>query len=622
MFQNENRNSPCDRLLGSGVDFFAIASAVQTAARELLLPTAMGLERCPLRPEAGAAAMWVGVLFAGSCLLLVGCQGLVDDVPTDPGGGLNPGSNPGVAPGDDRPAVAPGTALDCRDTVYDPGDAVVARLTRTEYLRTIDQLFGVDLGPLASDIPYEVRAPRSTTSVSQTIDAQHLQAYGAAAAHVANGLGAFATNYTSCTELRTECETEFIQRLGRHVFRRPLRDEEVSGYAGIFTAVREEGDVFDVAASLTLRSMLISPQFLFHVEDERGNGVRRIDAYGLANRISYLVWNSPPDAQLLTAAEAGGLDTREGVEAETRRLLADTRAQRASFELFEDWLDLTRLERAVSGVDESTKEAMRAETEAFVQAVFWEDRGGLLDLVTADYTWGPPEVATLYGVPSEGAGIARYDLSGVPERRGVLTHGSVLAAHGNGNRPSIVSRGLFLLDALLCRGIPDPPAGVDTSATALPETASERVKSEERLENGTCGACHERFDPLAYAFEAYDGSGAYGTSDLHGNAVRSDGWIPSEFGSFEPGDPRGVEIPYEDLDGLIDGLASSPVVRSCLTENVLLYALRRAINDETEADACTIREVTGDATTAGGSYVEMMVALATHEMFAAVRSRQ
>ena len=156
----------------------------------------------------------------------------------------------------------------------------------------------------------------------------------------------------------------------------------------------------------------------------------------------------------------------------------------------------------------------------------------------------------------------------------------------------------------------------------LPDTATEREKSEERLAQGSCGPCHQTFDPVAYAFEPYDGSGRYRTEDESGGTLRTDGWVPAEFGAFPDGDPRGETVPYDDLDGLVDALVASPVVESCLSENVLMFALRRVLEDGVVDDQCTIREVTEAARASGGSYAELMVAVATHPMFASVRGNR
>lgn len=505
----------------------------------------------------------------------------------------------------------------CASLAPDPGRRPIARLTRDEYVATIRGLFAVDVTASAAALPHEIRAPLSTTAVSQSVDFAHVETFSAVAREVAEALPDLSDRWAPCAELTERCARGFVEALGGHVFRRPLRDEEVAPYLTLFDVVAEEGDGFDVGASLVLRAMLQSPQFLYHLEDRRGGGVRRVDDHDLANRIAYLVWHGPPDAPLRAAAADGALSEPAAIEAEVRRLAADPRAVEASLAFFEDWVDLTRLERAVRDVDDGTKAQMRAETERFVREVLWREGGGLIDLLTTDHTWVTPELAAHYGLERRGDGALRYDLSTVPERRGVLTQASVLAAHANGNRPAVVSRGLFMLRTVLCRDVPDPPANVDTTETSLPETASERERSAERLARESCRGCHRAFDPLAYAFDRFDGTGRLVDRDRHGNPVRGDGWVPAVHVPARDGEaPR--DLPYEDVHGLVDRLAALPPVRSCLAQQPLAFALRRALDPYVSRDACLIEQVAAETERLGGSYTDLLVAIATHPAFALV----
>ena len=453
-------------------------------------------------------------------------------------------------------------------------------------------------------LPADTRAPARTSSRAQTTTFDHVLGFAALGEAAAEAVDL--APFTACVDMTLDCARPFVAALGERLFRRPLRAVEVEGFLPLFDVVATEGEGFDVAARLVVRAMVQSPQFLYHLEDWSAG--ERVSPRELASRISYLVWASGPDQALRDAADAGALDTPAGIEAEVRRLAEDPRALTASLAFVEDWIALERLEQAVRGLDDATKAAMRAETEAFTRDVLWGDaRGGLLDLITADWTYLAPELAEVYGLEAPDA-MTPVDLSGVPERRGLLTQPAVLASHANGNRPSVVSRGLFLLRALTCRDIPDPPAGVDTTTTSLPETASERARSEERLDPGTgeCGLCHRAFDPLAYAFEPFDGTGRYQTVDAHGNATREDGWIPSEDGEVLRG--------YDDVDELIDGLAELPAVHRCLAEKPLVYALRRGLG-EGASDRCLVLQVEDAARRGGGTYVDLLVAIATHPTF-------
>ncbi|MEM7677861.1 MAG: DUF1592 domain-containing protein [Myxococcota bacterium] len=536
-------------------------------------------------------------------LLAVGCTGRIGE------------QTPLTSSTDGGPADVGGEVSDrCQGVdTEQPTPVIVARMTRTEYIRTIRDIFGVDISGEAATLPFEVRAPFSTTSIAQSIDISHVEVFSNVSERIVSQVGDIAERYATCIEFTEACETALIRAAGAEVFRRPLRDEEVSPYRRIFRVVQGESDTFAVAARLVLRSMLQSPQFIYHLEDRRGNEVRRLSSHELARRIAYLVWQSAPDDVLVTAADAGALSTASQIEAQIRRMGADPRAHEASLAFFEDWVDLTRLERAVRDLDDEVKDQMREETERMVRSVLWDQNGGLIDLIGAQYTYATPELAERYGLASQGDGWRRYDLSEVSSRRGILTQGSLLAAHANGNRPAFVSRGLFLLRTMLCRDVPDPTAGVDTTITELPETASEREKSAERLSRGSCGACHAVFDPLAYAFEGYSGAGVLRSLDQHGNSVRTDGWVPALFGAG-PDTPAGRSYPYSDVSGLIDVLVAAPFVRECMAQKPLGFALRRQL-DDVLADECAVREVAATTQRLGGSYLDLLVAVATHPQF-------
>lgn len=535
---------------------------------------------------------------------------------SDGGGGESDGGGSGGTD-DDRPETDPD--LECTGLEADPGETIVSRLTRWEYINTIRDLFGVDVADLTEPLPHEVRAPLSTTSIAQSVDIKHAEVYSNVAQRVAGELGNFAGQYTSCTDFGESCQREFIENLGELIFRRPVRDDEVTRYLAIFDVVQEEGDGFDTAAGLVLQSLLQSPQFLYHLEDQRGTGLLTLGDYAIASRLSYLIWQSTPDEALYEAAASGALQDEAQIEEQVIRMVQDPRARVAAQVFVEDWVDLSRLERAVSGIDEGLKAQMRGEAERLVEAVFWEDSGGLVDLLTAEKTYATPDLAELYGIPAQGDDFQPYDLSGVPERRGLLTQAAILATTANGNRPTIVSRGLFVLRTILCRDVPDPPAGVDTNESSLPEDASERDKSAERMERGTCGPCHGAFDPLAYGFDRYDGTGRHRLMDDYGHSLAADGWIPPEPGQPAT-EPRGQRHDYEDVDQLLDLLASLPFVQSCLAEKPLMFSLRRELDGGAQDDACLVQTIRQKAEMRGGSYVDLLTAIATHPMFRSIRA--
>jgi len=529
---------------------------------------------------------------------------------SDPRGARAP-SRPGEpgAPGAPRPD--PDAA--CELGPLDPAPSVIARLTRTEYIRTVEAHFDLDVEARAADLPFEIRAPFTTTAIAQATGVEHAEVFSEVAAAAAASLGEDITLGIACDDFRTECVESWIRRWGERLFRRPLRPGEVDGFRPVFALVQSEGEGFVVAADLALRAMLQSPQFLYHLEDRRGERVRPLDPLELANRIAYLVWRAPPDPELARAATEGQLAEPSAIEAQVRRMARDPKARTAARIFIEDWVDLGRLERAVRILSDRQKADFREETERFVDHVLWTEDGGLVDLLGADYTFLNERLADQYDLNDAPTDWALRDLSAEPKRRGILTQGSLLSAHANGNRPRMVSRGLFILRSILCRDVPDPVAGVDTTITDLPDSAGELARSEERLERGACGPCHAAFDPLAYAFDGFDGAGRFSSTDDYGNAVAVEGWVPPETGASEDR-PEGRRYAYDDVEGLIDILIQAPFVRRCLTEKPLGFALRRALGSGAPDD-CAVRAIAEDAEAKGGSYVDLLVAMATHRYF-------
>ncbi|MEM9861638.1 MAG: DUF1588 domain-containing protein [Myxococcota bacterium] len=551
-----------------------------------------------------------------ACLLAgAACTGSIGD--STPRAELERGMGPGETPGEGRPVIPAGEALDCSEAAFEPPSTVLPRITRGEYLNALDDLFGYSPSEDALEtLPFELRAPSVTTAQGQTTDLFHVESYARIAEELAATMDGFDAYYdTDCAD----CARAFIEGLGAHVFSRPLRDAEVDGFLPIFTLVEDEGDPVLVAHRLVLRAMLQSPQFLYHLEDlrRRDDAIADLNPDDLARRLAFLVWQGPADETL--RAEAAALTSTSAIEAAVRRMAADPRGERAALAFVEDWMDLTRLERAVSTINERTKAAMREETDRFVVDVL--ENGGLLDLLEGDYTFLNDRAAAPYG-RSAGSGFERVDLSDDRTRVGLLTQPAVIAAHSNGNRPSVVSRGLFLLRDLMCRDVPNPPVTADTESTELPEDASERDKSAERLGRGACGGCHQHFDPMAYAFEIFDGAGQVRELDEHGNAIIPEGWLPAIRGTRFGDGAHAIDQPYDDITGLVELLRESPVVAECATEKVLTYTLRRRLQMETISDACAVRQITERAAALGGTYEDLLVAVATSPAFTTVRTAE
>lgn len=572
-------------------------------------------------------ARWLA--WAGACALPLGCySGLGDNAPAGADG--TDGADDGDGDGDDDDDDDDG---DDDDDDLPPGACVedtaiaatVRRLTNVEYVNTVADTLGVDIAEqAATELPEEVRSDGfSNTSSALLVTYDRVEAYRDLAKSVVSGmtdLSARIDDATSCTDFTEACARPVVEHFGQLLWRRPLTDAEVGQMLPIFDAVAEEGDTFEDAVGLLLEALLQSPQFLYRLEQEWPDSgapgdVRALDGYELASRLSYLMWGSAPDDALYAAAADGSLTDEDELEAQVRRMLELPRARETSLRYVEDWLALEGLPTInrdpalYPGFSSALAEAMRDETLALADEMLWEEQAPISALLTADFTIVSPELATFYGFANVQADVARYELADTEHRLGMLTHAGVLAINGHGNRPSIVERGLFMLGSVMCRGVAAPPADLDTSMADLEEGQSGRYYSEARLANQTCNNCHGQFDPIAWGFEPFDGVGAFQTSDPDGNALQQDGYF------F---DDQGNEVPYATVEELVSGVSELDTVVQCIgLRKPLQFAVGRPLGPD---DACTLEELGETIDVGNGSYVDLMVAIATHPTFRIIRT--
>jgi len=540
---------------------------------------------------------------------VAGCAGLVGD----PAGGGDDGRPP--------PTEDPDVELIPEDDPERiPVDPLVRRLTRDEILFTVQDVLGVSLTRAESSV-LPVDRPIAgfvNTASGQSVAPEHVLAYDALAETVV-GKDAFwdlVADRVSCVETTDECAGEAVAGLGALLFRRPLGDRELTDFVALFRTVAElDGATFADAVGAVTRAMLQSPQFLYRIELEVADvdGLRRVEGYEMASRLSYLLWASAPDEALYAAADAGDLDTVEGVLGQVDRMLEDQDKTRRVLERFLiDWGRLSNLPD-----DDGLKaELVDGATAFYVDHVERGER--LLDLFEAQRAMLTPTLAERYGIAPAGDGLRTYDLSDVPGRGGLLTQPGLLAGMTNADGGAIVARGLFLLGQVFCGDVPDPPASlqedIDRFVEELPEDASDRFVAETRLERRECGTCHRGFDPLAYAFEQFDFRGAFRTQDEHGNLVRTDGWFPSGVAT-----PDGAEPAYEGIDDYVRILRESPRAQRCFVRRQVEYALGAPLDRDQDPIVEGLRErLTAD----DGSWEALLRALVADDLFRAIPVRR
>jgi mono/diheme cytochrome c family protein len=385
---------------------------------------------------------------------------------------------------------------------------------------------------------------------------------------------------------------KIVSDLVRRAYRRPATASEIDRLAGLVAMVQKDGDSFEEGLCVAIQQMLVSPHFLFRIEKTPppGPGPRRIGQHELATRLSYFLWSSMPDDELLRCADEGTLFDGPALEAQVRRMLKDSKASALVENFGGQWLQTRALEShtpdRVKYVEftEYTRMSLKKETDLFFEHILREDRS-ILDFIDANYTFLNERLADFYKVPGvKGHAFRKVDLTGT-RRGGVLTHGSVLTVSSYANRTSPVLRGKWILENFLNAPPPAPPADVPSfDEEGVGKTISLREQFEKHRSNAACASCHARMDPLGFALENFDAIGAW---------REKDGKFPIETAGSLP-DGRSFKG-HEDLRAILK--ADAAAFAECLADKMLTYALGRGLE---RADKSTVRAVAEK--TARGDY--------------------
>ena len=381
-----------------------------------------------------------------------------------------------------------------------------------------------------------------------------------------------------------------LKSLMRRAYRRPVTDADLQGPFALYQKARDEEGDFDAGIEMALSAILVSPQFLFRVErDPAGiapGTAYRISDLELASRLSFFLWSSIPDDQLLDLAGAGTLHQPFVLERQVRRMLADRRSASLVTNFAEQWLRLRNLDsitpdmRLFPDFDDNLRQAFRKETELFFESILREDRS-VLDLLNANYTFLNERLAKHYGIPNVyGTRFRRVTLDEDSWRGGLLRQGSILTVTSYATRTSPVLRGKFVLDTLL--GVPPPPPLPDVPAlkdNTVDGNLSVRERLSEHRTNAVCAPCHNMMDPLGLSLERYDAVGRRRSVES-GTAIDASGGLPD--GSK-----------FADVPGLEAALLRRPeLFVGTLAEKLETYGLGRGMD---YYDAPAIRAIVRDA---------------------------
>jgi hypothetical protein len=477
------------------------------------------------------------------------------------------------------------------------GPTGLHRLSRIEYDNTMADLLGDTTRSGFASLPEDVNDPFdndfSTQIVSGTLIASAETLATAAAARLLADTGR-RNALVGCTPTGPgdqACLTSFVRNFGRRALRRPLAEEDVATFAGL-SAFAVEANDFWVGVDLVLRAILQDPRFLYRVEVGTPvpgkTGLYQLDDYEIGTRLSYFLWGSTPPDRLLDMAASGALATVDGRRAAAADLLGDPRGQSRVKQFHAFWLAYDQLPLAANMAT-----PMRAETDALVARVVFERRGDYFDLFRSTETFITDSLAAHYGLPAPGSTTGAWVPYGSSPRRGILSHGSILAAGAKFDDTSPTLRGVFVRNRLFCQTVPPPPPTV--AVDEPPPVTSSPCKVDRYAEHrsGGCAGCHNQTDPIGFGLENYDRTGAYRMSDKDNPqcAISGDGEVVG-VGKFNgPAELAELVIASGGLEG-------------CVVKQLFRMALGRR---ESDADTQTLTRLTDGFKTGGRAFDQLLI---------------
>jgi hypothetical protein len=371
-----------------------------------------------------------------------------------------------------------------------------------------------------------------------------------------------------------QCTSEFVKRYGRKLFRRPLTNEEVQPRVALAAEGSRQNSDYYAGLKLALTSLLSAPQFLFRVESaerDPASGASRLDGYTKAARLSYLLWNTTPDEELLTAAQSGKIHSPAVLDEQIARLLSSPRVEAGTRAFFADMLQLDLYETLTKDpmifpkFSQAVAEAAKEQTLKTVVDHLLAQDADYRDLFTTRTTFLERSLASIYKVPLLAPeGWAKYEFPPESDHSGLLTQISFLSLFSHPGRSSPTKRGVAINEILLCEPTPLPPANVDFSIvndTSNPNLRTVRSRLIAHSEDESCSGCHRKSDPLGLALERFDSLGQHRTQE---NGAVID--VAAELSGKK----------FAGARGLGQTLHDSPKVAACVVRNVYAYGTGRA----------------------------------------------
>jgi hypothetical protein len=463
--------------------------------------------------------------------------------------------------------------------VIDGAEPTLRRLTEQQYRNVIADLFGDHIIVSGSFDPIlrqdgliAIGAGNATISAS-SFDKYERLAHAIADQVVSESNRAL---FIPCEPAQLDgpddrCAQAFLEPVGRLLFRRPLDQAELVQAVGITNRAGEQLDSFYEGLAFGLTSLLVSPNFLFIVDDleDRSSDTAELTDYGMASRLSFFLWNTTPDAALLDAAQAGALSTSEGLEVQIERMMQSARLRHGVQAFFTDMLHLDEFDHLEKdnliypAFDPQVTEDARDQLLKTIEHHLLDENADYRALFSTRKTFMNGALGRVYRTPvSEPDLWTTYEFSESEGRSGIQSLAGFIALHSHPGRSSPTIRGKAVRELLLCQTIPDPPGDVDFSV--FNEPASQQMTARVRLDvhNSvpSCAGCHRLTDGIGLSLENYDGAGQFRTKDA-GNTIDASGNLDG--------------VDYANQFGLADALSQNPGIPMCLVQQALAYGLAR-----------------------------------------------
>ncbi len=410
------------------------------------------------------------------------------------------------------------------------------------------------------------------------------------------------------------CAEKVIREVGLKAFRRPVRPAEVAQFMALYNSNRARFpasattvSAFDESLKASLHGILISPQFIYRVVEMPSSGpaaVKTLDPYEVASRLSFFLWAVHPDRALFDLAATGSLLSSATLTGQVERMLKDARAKHLVDNFAQQWLKLENLPRAhpdSTVYPEFTgplRQAMATESKMLLANVFQGDASPYL-LLNADYTYLNNALSTLYRIGNVTSSMfSKVSLAGTG-RAGLVTHASLLTVNARPTESSIVQRGLWALDRILCVAIGSPPPETPELPASEPSITNPRKSLQDHASKPACAGCHNQIDPAGFGLENFDGIGKWRTSYRNGDPIDASGRFPG-----------GAE--FRGGKELADVLAQNPRFPSCFAEHFMTFALGRVMS---EGDWCAVEAIAQSSVTPSGKFSDIVKRVVLSKQF-------